>query len=60
MIDFLDSLSHELRNEINATVTGIEDWGDLSRRTYQAELEKYRTRRERMPGDSSSEGSAGD
>lgn len=60
MIDFLDSISHELRNEINATVTGVEDWGDLSRRTYQAELERYDTRQDRMPGNPSSEGSAGD
>lgn len=47
--DWFESIGYNLREEINSSATAIEDWGDLARDVYEAEVERYKTRHERMP-----------
>lgn len=47
--DWLTIISENLRGEIDATATAIDDWGDLSPDVRQAEIDNYRTRNQRMP-----------
>ena len=49
-------IGHQLRDEITSTASAIEDWGDLSRSVYQAELDRYQERNSQDADISPSEG----
>jgi hypothetical protein len=47
--DRFELLGYHLRDEITATASAIEDWGDLAHPVYTTELEQYRSRGDRHP-----------
>ncbi len=56
--DRFENIGDHLRDEIAATASAIEDWGDLSRPVYDAELRRYQTRKDRNPDTPPAEGSS--
>jgi hypothetical protein len=47
--DWFGSLGRALRDEINATATAIENWGDLAPDVQDSELANYESRGQRLP-----------
>lgn len=47
--DWFGAIGQELRHEIDATATAIENWGDLAPEVRSAEFDSYLSRSDRMP-----------
>lgn len=52
--DWFEGFSFSLRSEIESSASAIEHWGDLSPDVQACELDKYKTRSERIPDTSES------
>lgn len=52
--DWFGTVGSSLRNEIEATAGAIENWGDLTPSTQDAELKRYQRRMERLPSEPAS------